>query len=461
MTRPNILWLMTDEQRPDSIGCYGSAWAQTPNLDRLAAGGTRFDTAIVPSPVCIPSRTSILAAAYPHTTGTWTNEHNKQHQTHLLTPFHEAGYRSASFGKQHYDLAANAFQEQGGVSEGNQAVGCLDYREPYHGDDFEQVQYPGPVKWILGGRYPEDAASRCEYQVVDRCIAWLQEHDDDTPFLLRASFAGPHTPVVPPEPFDRLVQDDDIDLPPADECRFPEACPWWIEEKLAATHAAAALDADQIRRMRRHYYGNVAFLDQQFGRLLTWMEQRGLLQNTIIAFCSDHGTCLGDHGLVQKESFFDQVVDVGFILTPPPGMDAPRGQALKTPVSVMSLLPTLLELCDLDVPAGAEAPSLAAAVRAGAEPEARPVLSEISLGGPRLFCQRNGIEQPEIDRERSHHVMVRDGKWKLVFTVAGAPAEPALFDLAADPGEEHNLAGQPEHQPVVDRLLAVAGAATP
>lgn len=455
MSGPNILWLMTDEQRTDSMGCYGSSWAQTPNLDRLADRGTRFKTAVVPSPVCIPSRTSVLTAKYPHTTGTWANAHNKRLEANLLEPFHAAGYRSASFGKQHYDLRGRVFQEEKGIGEKHQAVGCIGYRKPYHGDDYGQVQHPGPLPWILAGVYPEGPETRCEYQVVDGCIDWLKNNGADGPFFLRASFPGPHTPVVPPKPFDTLIDDADIDLPPPEECTPPNGCPEWLSKKLAATHGASVYTPDQIRRMRRHYYGNMAFLDQQFGRLLGWMEQQGLLENTVIAFSSDHGTCLADHGLVQKESLFESVVNVPFIVALPERMKAERGTEIGTPVSLMSLLPTLLEIAGGPIPDGGEAPSLARSVTEGAEPEARPILAEIEIG-PALYLQRNNLPIPDIQRDRSFHVMVRDGQWKYIHTVAGGPPEPALFDLDADPGETRNVADVPANKAVVDRLATLA-----
>ncbi len=437
---------MTDEQRTDSLGCYGSAWGKTPALDAVAKRGTIFQTAIIPSPVCMPARTCLLTGRYPHSTGVWHNTRDHRiHTDHLLEPFHAAGYRSASFGKQHHALDERVFGETEGISEQNQAVGCLAYRDPYDGADYEQVQYPGPVKWILGGRYPEGPQTRCEHKVVDRCIAWLDGRDGDEPFFLRVSFPGPHTPVVPPEPFDKLIDDDAIKLP-AEGDALPAPCPDSIAKKLAATHSASVLDREQIDRMRRHYYGNVAFLDEQFGRLLKWMDARGLLANTIIAFCSDHGTHLGDYDLVQKESFFEPVVNVPYFVALPDGMTAERGQVVQTPVSAMSLLPTLLELAGLRVPDGVEAPSLAAAVVGGQGPAARAIFSEISRGGPHPFFERNKIARPAVMERKTHHAMVREGKWKFMMTLEAGADEHALFDLEADPLERRNLAGEPAHE---------------
>ena len=452
VNRPNILWLMTDEQRPDSLGCYGSAWAKTPALDAVAKRGTVFATAITPSPVCMPARTCVLTGRYPHGTGIWHNTRTQGIDAdHLLEPFHAAGYRSASFGKQHHALDGRVFDHVEGIGERDQAVGCLAYREPYDGDDYQQVQYPGPVKWILAGRYPQGPESRCEYKVVDRCINWLEQRDADQPFFLRASFPGPHTPVTPPQPFDQLIDDEAIKLPPEGET-LPEPCPDSIAKKLAATHTASVLDAEQIKRMRRHYYGNVAFLDQQFGRLLDWMDRKGLLDNTIIVFNSDHGTHLGDYNLVQKESFFEPVVNVPFFLALPGSMTAERGRTIKTPLSAMSLMPTLLDLAGLELPEGLEAPSLASVVRGGKAPDARPIFSEISRGGPHPFFARNNIPLPESMANKTHHAMVREGRWKFMMTLEAGAEEYALFDLEADPYERRNLAADAAHAQTCARL---------
>lgn len=438
---PNILWLMTDEHRTDSLGCYNSSWAASPNLDRLAERGTRFQTAATPSPVCVAARTSIFSGLYPHNTGIWFNiPRNSGPGFSMLTDiFHQAGYASASFGKQHYVNDRNVFQTETALSEGVQAVSPFEYRPPYNGRDFKMLQHPGPNPWILGGRYPEDPASKSETRAVDACINWLSaKKNENSPFLLRCSFAGPHTPVVPPAPYDSMISPDDINIPGETET-MPEDAPQWIRHDQAVQRDGTCFSSGQVRQLRSHYYGFSAFIDAQFGRLLDWMNARGLLENTIVAFTADHGTLLCDYGMVQKGSFYEPDVNVPLILA---GPGIKEDTVLSTPVTTLSLLPTLLELAGLDVPDACEAPSLAPALQSGSEPLCEPILSEISERYPHKLT---GLSEPlEGVRLGLRRAMLRMGDWKYCCCLDPDPIEPTLHNLKDDPFERRNLSGSSE-----------------
>ena len=436
--RPNILWLMTDEQRRDSLGCYGSAWAQTPNLDRLAREGVMFHGAVTPAPVCVPARVSLLSGQYPQRTGVWYNGRFEVRPDYLTEVFREAGYRTASFGKQHYVRWKAAFETEANLVL-SEEVHYFHYNEGYAADDYDVVQYPSAERpWIFGGRFPADSSRMSEAQAVEQAMRWLAEQPADLPFLLRISFNGPHTPVVVPAPFSQSIDPDDIHIPSASEGPRKNA-PRWLGE-VGAWAGAERLNAEQIRQMRRYYYEKVAFLDHQFGRLLDWMEEHGLLENTIIAYVSDHGTHLGDYGLVQKQTFYEPVVTVPFFFWYPQGFA--RGAKIHTPVEVQSLLPSLLEVAGLSVPDSCQAESLAASLREGEEPMERPVFSEFTLGS-------FGI------RPEDRLVMVREGNWKLTLCVDPEPGDGGLYDLAEDPYERQNLYRQPEYQEVEERLTTL------
>jgi arylsulfatase len=423
--RPNVLWLMTDEQRTDSLGCYGSPWAVSPHLDALAKEGTVFRRAVTPAPVCAPARASLLTGRYPHETGIWHNIPPARYPRleHLTALFHASGYASASFGKRHYSSTNDAFETEAHY-EITDAVDFFQYKPPYQGEDYGIIQYPAaPFAWILGGEFPLTAEDTQEARAVGDAMGWLEGHDPARPFLLRVSFNAPHTPVVPPAPFDTLIDPDSVQYPAESE-RAPEHEPIWVRDWLRSTSDAGRLTRAQYRQARGYYYGYVAHMDAQVGRLLAWMRGRGLLENTIVCFVSDHGTHIGDYGLVQKQSFYEPVVNVPFFLWRP-GMVA-QGKMVETPVEIRSLLPTLLELCHIDVPRRNRAGSLAQALRAGVEPEARPVFSAFTLGTLRLH--------PD-----TRLVMVRDGDWKLSLRMDPAPGDGALYDLGNDPHERRNL----------------------
>jgi len=463
----NILWLMTDEQRKDSLGLYGSSWAQTPNLDRLAAQGAVCENALTGSPVCVPARTSILTGRYPHSTGVWHNTREKHDYRSLTDIVHAVGYQSATFGKQHHALADRCFQHVEGLSETHQATHFFYYREPYDGTDYDMVQFPGVFPWVLAGRYPEGEETKVEYKIVDRAIEWLDKRDADRPFLLRCSFPGPHTPVTPPVPYDTAIDPDAINFPPEVETRM-ENLPRWLDREWALTNSADLLTQEQVSLMRRHYYGFVSFLDAQFGRLLNALDERGLLEDTVIGFVSDHGTLLGDYGFVQKGTYYEPDAGVPMFFAGP-GVN--EGARISTPVSSVSFLSTLLELAGLEVPAydgpvsdaaldvrpdddraRIEEPSLAEAVRSGEEPEPHLLLSEISLvdAGERAGKQfgpyrgyRHGLPR----------VLVRDRALKCACALTPDPDEFLVTDLESDPLEVENQAHNEAYR---DRLNDVA-----
>lgn len=161
-TFPNILWIMTDEQRNDSLGCYGSEWAITPNIDRLAEEGTMFINAVTPAPLCVAARLSILTGRYPHEVGIWNNvEHGISERELLTSKFTEAGYKTATFGKQHYNTLNRAFEtEEEYILHPD--VSATSYNSKYPMEDYDVVQYPGRTKWILAGRLPIPESEKTE-----------------------------------------------------------------------------------------------------------------------------------------------------------------------------------------------------------------------------------------------------------------------------------------------------------
>jgi arylsulfatase A-like enzyme len=438
---PNVLWLMTDEQRTDSLGCYGSAWARTPTIDRLAAEGVRFEVAVTPAPVCAPARSSILTGQYPNELGFWYNGAPLERQALPLTRLFElAGYRTASFGKHHSLVSEDPpFQTQVDLVLSDE-VHYFGYAERWDQAEFDVVQYPAePFAWVLAGRFPADPALTTEAQAVAGAKAWLSALPEARPFLLRLAFNGPHTPVVPPAPFDTCIDPDEIALAPR-EPELPADSPRWLHD-LARFSSAARLGDEQIRRARQAYYGEVAYLDHLIGDLLAWLDERGLLENLLVVFCSDHGNHLGDFGLIQKQTFFDPAVNVPYVFWGP-GIVSPR-VPVETPVELRSLLPTLLDLAGVDHGEDVADVSLAPVLRDGADPDPRPVFSELTLGS-------FGI------RLDDRLVLVRDGRWKLSVCLDPEPVDVVLFDLERDPAERENRADDPEVADVRERLLALA-----
>lgn len=443
-TRPNILWVMTDEQRTDSLGCYGSAWAHTPYLDSIAKRGILFECAITPSPVCTPARTSILSGRYPSQHGVWWNHNEEEYIEYLTDYFHQQGYLTMSVGKHHYGSKNQAF-----TTESNQVlsdhVDYFSYRDKsLNLSDYDLIQYPPePYPWVFGGRFPGREEETAESSVVGTALHWIDQYATGArqqPFFMRVSFNGPHTPVTVPAAFLDAVTEDDIRYP-AEVERTSVSSPSWVSDSLAKFSRSRRLTDAQIRRARYYYYNYVSYIDDQIGKLLHALDSNELLDQTIIVFLSDHGTHLGDYGLLQKQTFFPTTVQVPFIVSFPKSWVT--NQRIKTPVAIHSILPTLLDFIGCKYPDDT-APSLLPSLLEGLEPESGPVFSELTLGS-------FGI------RHADRLVMVRDGDWKLTLCLDPAPGDGGLYHLPTDPHELANLYRDPDYRDVVailtDKIL--------
>ncbi len=442
--RPNVLWLMTDEQRPDSLGCYGSRWAYSPNLDRLAESGVLFESAYTSSPVCVPARCSLLTGLYGSTTGVLHNEAKLRPGTRLLTwEFERAGYQTASFGKKHYSLAGphQAFETERGTAI-DKVVDAQAYAAVYDASKYDAVQYPNAPtgrlrrRWILAGKFPAPISQTAEEQNVDLAMGWLEQRDTARPFLLRLSLNAPHTPVVVPEQFLKRIDAQRIDLPVAAE-RDVEGSTERVRVLLRDFEGAQRLSAAELAKARHYYYARAAFADYEIGRLLDHVRARGLLDDTIVVMTADHGTELGDHGLLQKMSFYEQVARVPYIVAWN-GFGS-KAMRVKAPVNTIGLLPTLMELAGIPCPR-VEAEAIGDPPRA-----AGPVFSEIEYGYQKY-------------RDDERQVMIRDGRYKMsLFLQRGGGAysggpDGELYDLDRDPGERTNLFGDAAHAGTVSRL---------
>ena len=437
----NVFWIMTDEQRADSIGAPAGAFAPMPNLDRLAAESVRFRTAVTPSPMCVPARTSVLSGLMPAQTGVWRNRANpvtSPAPPMLVDWFREAGYETVSYGKQHYLLNGRAFdhEEQLVLSD---HVGYERYRGGRSHSDYGGVQFRGPTHWIMGGAFPAPEEETAEWTVADRAIETLRRRDRSRPLFMRLSFNAPHTPVVPPQQY--------IDLSPQ---RIPEppsmlatdpGWPGWLRLLQGRYANAGLFDGGELPTMRRHYAAWCSFVDAMIGRFLDALREEGLYDESVVVFCSDHGAHLGDHGLVQKQSFFTESVTVPYLVHAA-GVE-PRDA--DEPVSILSLLPTAGGLAGLACPPDWAAVDFSGDLATGRGPSPGPVFSQ-------------GMLNPAMLEFDHRLVMVQEGSLRATFDLDD-PAEPPLaFDLERDPHELDSVGGESAHSADLKRLRALAEA---
>ncbi|MBC7321290.1 sulfatase-like hydrolase/transferase [bacterium] len=441
--KPNILWIITDEQRIDSLGCYGSLWAKTPNIDQLGREGIIFRNAITPAPVCVPARVSLLSGKYPSQTGIWWNHNgkDKRYIPHLTYFFKHLGYITASFGKQHYCSPNKAFEIEYHKEVNEDIVDWYSFNARYDESKLDIVRYnKGPFPWILGGIFPEKLDKTVEAEIIQSTIDWLKGYDKRQPFFLQVSLNAPHTPVVPPYSFYKLYENTDIRYPLEVETEKERLHPQWIEKDLKQFANASYLSREEIEKARRYYYAEVSFLDYEVGILLNWMKEKSLLDNTIVIFLSDHGTHLGDYGLLQKQTFYEPVVKVPFIVWYPSKFAS--GIEIVTPVETRWLLPSLLELFDINVLEDCKSESLADTFCLGIEPPQKPIFSEFTLGS-------FGI------RENDKLIMLINKEWKFFVCVTSEISDCCLFNMNEDPYELTNLYYIEDYKDVILESLSL------
>ncbi len=437
----NIFWIMTDEQRSDTLHLSGGGCM--PCVSALANGAVRFDEAITPAPMCIPARTSILSGALPGSTGVWRNRQNPAGEAASVPPtagpmewIRDHGYATVSLGKQHYRLNAKAFatEESFILSDHVDYTGYLNGRDHR---DYGGVRFPGPTPWIMAGVFPGPTNETSEWRLVDRAIELVQERDRSRPLLMRLSFNAPHTPVSPPaEYLDRAPPVPDV---PGSLLQIDPEWPLWLR-LLQGTYAnATQLAPDELARVRRHYYAQCAFLDAMICRFVSFLRETGLLEESVLVYTSDHGAHLGEHGLIQKQSFFRESVNVPFFFA---GADvAPR--VVETPVTVMSLLPTAGVLAGLTCPPIWRALDFAGVARGTAELAPAPVISQ-------------GMLNPALLEHDNRLVMVRETNLKGVFDIDDPAERCLLYDLERDPHELSSVDCDPSYANSLERLRSIA-----
>lgn len=436
--QPNVLFILTDQQRADSLG-RANAWAQTPNLDALAAVGTTFSTCITTAPVCIPARFSLATGLYPHNLGVQRNG-TFTLPTSLptwMSRFREAGYRTSVFGKTHlhphskgdlrdrvdllHDYGFDDVDEiagpralaraRSGITDDWERAGVLDaYRTDLRSrlDDEPWVVRPTPVGLSL----------YYDTYVGEHAQRYLERYDRTQPWLCCLGFPGPHEPWDTPMPWSTLHDPAGAPAPAPAPTSAGTRPTGYLDERLATR---PPLSPEQIAAMRADYAGGVSLIDDLVGRIFATIKARGEWDRTIIVFTSDHGEMNGDAGLIYKNVFLDGSCRVPLIIRDP---TTPTARDESAPVEMFDVAPTMLELAGIDHDFGFTQ-SLAGLVRGDA---AAPRSSALS----------------EYDGE----VLLVTDEWKAAVNRDGDIY--LLFDRAA--GESENLAGVEASRGIEDEL---------
>ncbi|MGQ4808116.1 Choline-sulfatase [Candidatus Entotheonellaceae bacterium PAL068K] len=422
MKPQNLLVIMSDEHNPKMLGCAAHPLVRTPNLDRLAARGTRFRKAYTNCPICVPARASFATGRYVHEIGYWDNaiayDGRIKGWGHRLQ---EAGIRVESIGKLHYRTQEDStgFDVQHIPMHIKDGVGMVHLSIRGQFPDFVPLP-PKPEQ--RGGIVLSAGVGESEYSRYDRKIAalacdWLRDAAGrDRPWVLFVSFVTPHYPLVVPEEFMTPYAADDMPRPKLGPDSGYVHHPWL--NTLMSQQAGPQVSPAQHRTALVAYLGLCTFMDAQVGRVLQALDETGLSERTRIIYTSDHGENAGARGLWGKSVHYEESGGVPLILA---GDGVPVGRVSAMPTSLVDAYASILDAVGLPVD-GLEA-----------------------LPGRSWFELAHAVDDPDRLVFSEYHAaqspsgsfMIRQGRYKYIHYVGFAPE---LFDLGADPEELHDLA---------------------
>lgn len=453
MSKPNIILIMTDQQRYDTIQALGYSHMITPNLDRLVREGVAFTQTYCTAPSCAPSRASFFNGRYMHAQGVF---HNKSEWGHSwVEMLQEAGYHTVNIGKMHttpYD-APCGFDQRFVVENKDRPMEFTHPHGPFY-DEWDKFlvnsgvrkpsrhhykeEHPdyetslGSFEWPLEEKYHPDVF------VGNMARSFIEQRQSESPLFLQIGFPGPHPPYDPPKRFVDLYEGVSLPIPEVTEREkakqpYPQAA--LRREMIDNNHDAVKWHEqptpEQLLRMRRYYAANVTLIDEKIGEIMDALERRGYLDNAIVLFTSDHGDCTGDHGHIQKWTMYDAVMRVPMVVWAPKRL--PTGERSDALLQHMDMAATLLDMAGLALPADRHAQS---------------VLADIHQGREYVFA-----EHPDdcLLKEVHYVTMVRNREYKLVHYLDQDCGE--LYDLRLDPEEVDNRWGDGAYADIQNELL--------
>jgi choline-sulfatase len=435
--RPNLLLIIADDHGGGTLGIEGDRRHATPNLDALAREGVLFERAFCNSPLCTPSRQSLIAGKLPHAVG--VTQLATRLSDEVLTMgewFRDLGYQTAALGKMHFNgpsthgfaLRVDGRDWESHLREYPPRGG--DRRRPWH-----PFQEPA-ASWLNADCRSSGlpAGSMQSTYYVDRALEYLERRGrGDRPFAMVVSFYDPHSPFNFPRRWRPRFRPEEFQVPPVSD-----------RDRREQPAVFASLKPDEVRGIQAAYYTSLSFVDAQVGRLIRGLDQLKLSERTLVVYVGDNGYMLGQHGRFEKHCFYEPAVRIPLIMRRPGSL--PRGRRIGELVEMVDVLPTILHLMQSPAPPGLQGLDLEPLIEG--EPGAR--------GHDVVFSEY--LENEEA--------MVRSARFKLIVGTGrrlrrdglqtGNPLTgpyQRLFDLADDPGETRDLADVPRHQAVMEDLL--------
>ena len=457
---PNLIFIMSDDHAAHAISAYGSRINQTPNLDRIAANGVRMDAAFCTNSICAPSRAAILTGTYNHINGVTTLDTPLDNTLWTFPAELRAhGWQTAIFGKWHLGHGAHA--DPSGFDTWRVLPGQGHYHNPVFLDHERGIDERGGYVTDL---------------ITDDCLNWLDARDQSRPFALFCHHKAPHRTWEPDEKHFTMYEDEEIPFPDtfrddlvgraevvqAVRMRMMDLNP--ITDLKATVPPGLTLDEEIDWRYQRYikdYLRVVASIDDNVGRLLDWLDDAGLADNTIVVYTSDQGFFLGDHGWFDKRLMYEESLAMPLMIRHPERVAA--GTASDDIVVNVDFGPTLLDLMGVDVPSHVQGRSFAPILE-GERPDDWPESMYY-----RYWMHNDGAHAVPAHygvRTRTHKLICyyNDPLGQPGAQEPANPVEWELFDLVADPMEVDNIHGRPGTEAItlelraeLDRLQAAVG----
>ncbi|MGB7323277.1 MAG: sulfatase [Rubripirellula sp.] len=443
--RPNVLFIISDDLTSTALSCYGNSVVQTPNIDSLAARGTRFTRAYCQGTYCGPSRASFMSGYYPHATGvlgyknprpqigdraTWSQhfKNNGYYAARVSKIFHmgvPGGIEVGGDGRDHD--GGNGADDERSWTERFNSPGP-EWKAPGEGETLENN--PDGKKPVVGGNTfvvveaDGDDMVHSDGKTAAKAVELLQQHRDE-PFWLGVGFVRPHVPFVAPSSYYSPFK-------PFEKMQLPEkfAGDWDDIPRPGINYKTSKnmkMDLGRQKKVVGGYYASVAFMDAQVGKVLDGLRQAGLEDNTIVIFTSDHGYHLGEHDFWAKVSLHEESASVPLIISVP-GKQPATCDSL---VELLDLYPTISNLCGLDVPARLQGKDISS-----------------MLDDPAVTLRDAAFSVAPS----SKGFLIREDRWAYLQYKEDGTGGQELFDMNTDPNQFTNLATSNEHAGTVTRL---------
>ena len=440
--KPNILFLLTDQHRFDAAGCNGASICKTPAIDEIAAQGVRFTNAYTPISLCSPARGSLLTGLYPHNHGQLANAGNfngvfdKQILDRPAYPklLSNAGYSVSYIGKWHLPREGDTVQwgfdkwHTSGNWIRDLRSGGIDFE--YGRDEVQRLEW-GPDAPFCG-RSTLPADKKQEAWCTDKAIGLMKGYtSSDKPFMIFVGFDGPHFPYAVPAPYNTMYNPAQVERWGNFDEEFINKPS--IQQKEMLRWNASHLTWPDWQKVIAHYWGYCTFIDDQIRRILDCLKEHGLADDTVVIYSTDHGDMIGSHRLFNKGmQMYEETHHIPLMIRWP-GV-TPAGLVLDEFVSLIDMMPTLLETGSAEVPEKIDGRSLMPFLR-GDSPADWP---------DDVYCEFHGYE-PALCTIR----MVRTRNWKYVYNPC---SEDELYDMQSDPFELDNVAGKLGYKHVLRRM---------